>query len=350
VASHPLHGVLAQYDAEIAALQSTQNVTGLHDPGATARQGATALQADASAAAGHAQAIGGHDSAVNRAREQGAIAQVLRAEHAGSAGATTYTTELVSETNANLRNYGSALSERTERAYAARAQQLREKELTLAYDLARRNAGKRLGLRLKLDVSHPNAARRASLEAELDALNASESNAVNGMRRADAAQLAAYRAQLERETAVAAGTMDQQLRTKASANYLILQRVFNEAGNELGTLPRPSQLAAFSRSYGATSSAQAIATGMRLAGRDLSGRLQRLATADSRSQSDAGSQLRSLKANRRALYQSIVAQVETQARALARERGLQSVTFVSSPPHGGVDLTPALAARLRQEW
>ncbi|MGA8097509.1 MAG: hypothetical protein WB810_02495, partial [Candidatus Cybelea sp.] len=40
VASHPLHSVLAQYDSEIAALRSTQNVAGLRDPAATAARSA----------------------------------------------------------------------------------------------------------------------------------------------------------------------------------------------------------------------------------------------------------------------------------------------------------------------
>jgi len=145
VVCHPLYRLLVQYDSEIAALSGTQSVAGLDDPAAMAQRGAAALQADVSAAAAHAEAIGERDAGANRAREQAAIARLLRSERATDSGIAAYTMELASETNANVRAYGEALSESTERAFAARAQQLREKELTLAYDLERRDAGRRLG-------------------------------------------------------------------------------------------------------------------------------------------------------------------------------------------------------------
>ena len=347
VASHPLHSVLAQYDSEIAALRSTQNVAGLRDPAATAARSATGLRADTIAAAVRAQAIGGRDPAADRAREQAAIAQLALSERGAGSGMTTYETELASETNANLRAYGNALSERTERAYAAREQQLREKELTLAYDLARRDAAKRLTLRLKLDDLHLDSKRRASLQAELAALNAEEQRAVGAMRRADAAQLAAYRAQLERDAAANAGEMDQQLRNRAGANYTILQRVFHEAGIGFQALPSPLQLVPFSRSYAASSSAQAIASGMQSAGRDLSQRFRQLAAADAQSQGDAAVQLRMLEADRDELYRSIVAQVKAEALTLAHQRRLGGVEFVNSARKAGrLDLTSAIAARM----
>lgn len=347
VASHPLHSVLTQYDSEIAALRSTQNVAELRDPAATAARSATALQADAIAAAARAQAIVGRDPAADRAREQGAIVQLALSERVAGSGMATYATQLASETNANLRAYGDSLSERTERAYAAREQQLREKELTLAYDLERRDAAKRVMLRLKLDDLHLGSERRASLQAELAALNAEEQRAVGAVRRADATQLAAYRAQLEQDAAANAGEMDQQLRSRAGANYTILQRVFHEAGNGFQALPSRSQLVAFSRSYAASNSAQAIASGMQSAGRDLSQRFRQIAAADAQSQRDAAEQLRTLEADRDALYRSIVAQVKAEALTLARQRGLGGVEFVNTAPKAGqLDLTPAIAARM----
>ena len=347
VASHPLHSVLAQYDSEITALRSTQNVAGLRDPAATAARSAAALQPDAIAAAARAQAIGGRDPAAARARERAVIAQLALSERGAGSGTATYATELASETNANLRAYGDALSERTQRAYAARERQLREKELTLAYDLARRDAAKRLALRLKRDDLHLDSARRASLKAQLAMLNAEEQRAVGAMRHADAAQLFAYRAQLERDAAANAGEMDQQLRSRAGANYTILQRVFHEAGNGFQVLPSPLQLVAFNRSYAASSSAQAIASGMQSAGRDLSQRFRQIAAADARSQRDAAVQLRTLEADRDALYRSIVAQVKAEALTLARQRGLGGVEFVNAAPKAGrLNLTPAIGARM----
>ena len=347
VASHPLYRVLAEYDSEIAALRSTQNVAALRDPAAAAARSATALQAEATAAAARAQVIGRHDPTTDRAREQAAIAQLTLSERAAGSGMATYTAQLASETDANLRAYREALSERSERAYAARKQQLREKELTLAYDLARRDAAKRVTLRLKLDDLHLDSKRRANLEAELAALNAAEERGVGAMRRADAAQLTTYRAQLERDAAANSGEMDQQLRSGAGANYTILQRVFHEAGNGFQALPLPSQLVAFTRSYAASSNARAIASGMQTAGRDLSQRFRQIAAVDAQSQRDAAAQLRTLEADRDALYRSIVAQVKAEALTLARRRALGGVEFVNTTPKAGrLDLTPAIAARI----
>jgi Skp family chaperone for outer membrane proteins len=350
VASHPLHSVLAQYDSEIAALRSTQNVEGLHSAQATAQQAAAALQTEAAAAADRAEQIGTRNAASYRAVERAGIAQIARARHAAMSGVSIYTTELISETNANLRAYGGALTQRSERAYAAREQQLREKELTLAFDLEKRDAGKRLMLQVRLNDLRLTPSRRANLQTELAELNANELRGVEAMRRADAEELAAYRTELQQDANAAAGEMDRQLRSKAGANYAILQRVFNEAGNGLGELPSSSQLAAFADGYAAPESAQGIANGMRTAAGDVSGRFRQIGASDALSRNDAGAALRTLVADRDALYRAIVAQVKSEAMRLARERGLARVEFSSATSTGGVDLTPAVAARLARDW
>jgi hypothetical protein len=349
VARHPLHGVLVQYDAQIAALRATQSVAGLRNPAEIANQNANALQAETSGAAARAGAIGTRHAAANRARERAAITQLVAAKAQGS-GMAAYTTRLASETNANLRAYASAMTERSDRAYAARAQQFREKELTLAYDLARRNAGKRLTLQLKLNDLRLTAARRAGLQAQLAALSGEERQTVEAAQRSDAQLLAAYRSQLEGDAAAASSAMDEQLRSKAGANYTILQRVFNEAGNGLETLPSASQLVAFSRSYAAASDARGIALAMRGAAGDLAQRFRQDAAVDAQSQRDVAAQLRALEADRDALDRSIVTEIRAQALAVARGRGLASVDFVSTVPKGAIDLTQVVAARLTQDW
>lgn len=107
---------------------------------------------------------------------------------------------------------------------AAREQQLREKELTLAFDLAQANALKRLRLRLKLEDLHPEPTTRKQLEAELSALNAGESRAVAAMRHSNAAVLADYRLQVEHDTARAGSQMAAQLQAKAAANLALRRK------------------------------------------------------------------------------------------------------------------------------
>jgi len=346
IAQHPLHGMLAAYDREIAALRSTQSVTGLHDPAASASNSATAMRTDAAVAAANVDAIGSRDATANRARERAAAAAVLRSRHAPERSFATFTSQLATETNANLRAYSGSLSERTERAYIARAQQLREKESTLAFDLERQNAGKRLVLRLKLAELHLTSARRANLQARLAALDVAERRAVDAMRARDAAELAAYRSELASAAAVGAGDMNRQLRAAAGANYAILQKVFNEDAGAAGAFPLPSQLASFTNGYAARRAAQTTSSDMRSVTADVTLRLARLGAVDAQSQRDVAAQLQALETSRAMLYRTIIGQIQSAAAAVARDRHLATVHLTSAAPKRGVDLTKAVAARV----
>ncbi|HEY6450894.1 MAG TPA: hypothetical protein VIX60_09475 [Candidatus Cybelea sp.] len=350
VATHPLHALLTQYDREIAALRNTQHVSGLQDPGLSAEHAAASLEADAATAGSHA-AIGGRGSAADLARERQGIAGLLRSQEMADRKKAASTSRLVTETNANLRAYGGALAERTQRAYTARQQQLREKESSLAYELERRDAGKRLLLRLKLDDLHANAGRRAQLQASLAALQLSEARGIDALRRYDASELAAYRAQLERAASAEAAAMDLQLRTKSQANYAILQRVFNEEAGTVGAFPLASEMAVFSKSYAPSSDARSIAAGMRSASRDVALRFQELSATDTQSKHDLAAQIASLQADRAQLYRSILVEIGSTAKRVARERHLSGIEVVADRASGGgLDLTPLVESRLKQKW
>lgn len=351
VATHPLHGVLAQYDREIAALRNTENLAGLRDPEHSAAQAATSLQADAATAASRAAAIGRRNPSADVARERQSVAALLRLQQVADRERAASQKQLVVETNANLRAYSGGIAEGTERAYAAREQQLREKESTFAYFLERRDAGKQLVLRLKLDDLHLSAVRRAHLQASLAELNVNELRAVDTLRRSDANELAAYRAQLERAESSSAGAMDVQLRAKSQANGAILQRVFNEQAGSIGAFSLPSRLAAFSKTYAPSSSAQSIVVGMRSGSRDVAVRFEGAAKADAQSKRALAAQLASLQADRAALYRSIVAEIGTAANLVASEHHLSSVRFVVvGAKSGGVDLTRPVESRLAHQW
>ncbi len=308
-------------------------------------------KADAATAGSRAAAIGGRDLSADLERERQGIADLLRSQQVADRKKAASTTRLVTETNANLRAYGDALAERTQRAYAARQQQLREKESGLAYDLERRDAGKRLMLRLKLDDLHLNAAQRAHLQASLAALNVGEVRAIDALRRSDASELAAYRAQLERAASVEAAAMNVQLRAKSQANYAILQRVFNEEAGAVGAFPLASEVSAFRKSYAPSSNAQSIVAGMRSASRDVAQRFEGLSAADAQSKHDLAAQLVLLQANRAQLYRSILAEIRSVVKRVAHERHLSGVKFVADRANrGGLDLTQLVESRLMQEW
>lgn len=346
VANHPLHAVLLQYDREIAALQSTRNLTGLRDAGARTEHSIGALQRDASGARLQVEEIASRGAAGDGAREREALEGIAASQRAGDAGMTAYTAALTRETNANLANYRSAIAARTARAFDARVQQLREKELTLAFDLARANGGERLMLQVKLADLHLTHAARAKLRAALAALDASELKAVATLRRTDEAILGAYRGQLQREAAVAAAAMGAQFRAKADANLAIRRRVLQAGASASAGLPRlPSQLEAFRASYRSGSDAASIVAGLQTASSDLSARFRDLGASDRQSQRETIAQIERLKATRAELYRSIVAQIAREANRLARERHLESADFVARS-RGSIDLTGAVAANL----
>lgn len=347
VAAHPLHAVLAGYDREIAALRSTQNLPGLRDPGATARTAASAQQREAGAAQAIVGAIAARDPNYDRVRERRALAALNALGRGGPGAMSEYTDALVRETDASLAAFSSATAQRSARAYAARAQQLREQELTLAFDLEREDAGRRLALRVKLDELHLSAPARAKLEAQLAALGARELHAITILRARDAETLAAYRRQLVDEGAAANAAMAAQLRSKAVANFAVRRRVAESGASAVPRAELPGRLAAFSASYARPAATDAVESGVRTAGTDLSQRFTALGDVDRRSQREVAAQIATLQGDRIALYRAIVAQILQTANRIAEQRGLTRVELTGTRPNASVDLTGAVKASIR---
>ncbi len=346
VAAHPLHSALAQYDREIAALHSTQSVPGLADPAARAQSDAAALQRDAASASTRARRLGA-SAAADLREESAALSAIGALGTAGERDVAAYESELRRETASSIAAFQRATVQRIARAYEARRQQLREKELTLAYNLARQDAPTRLSLGLKLDndayLSH---AARATLRSELAALDGQESTALSQMKRNDSAILASYLGELQRDGSATNARMSAQLVAKAEANLSIRRRASAAESRASGELPSlPSQLALFKSTYRSHSDASAIASGFQSAGVRISGRFAQLAQADRQSRAATAQQLRKLEADRGELYRAIVAQIERAAERLGRERRL-AIVVSDSRPKGSVDVTTEIRGEL----
>jgi Skp family chaperone for outer membrane proteins len=348
IASHPLHRVLAQYDREIAALRSTQAPPALRDPGAQAQAGAAALRATAVDAQMRAQSIAARSAGEYREREPDALAALLAARDAGNREMGAYRDDLAQATAANLRLYEDGIAQRNQRAYAARAQELRERELDLAFDLARRDADRRVVLSIKLENLHLDAPTREQLTAELSSLNAERARALDAMRSADAAELASYRQRMERSGASAVAAMAVTLRSNAAVNAALRSRVLQAQSNPSEMLADlASQAARFRASYRATSDASALSAGLRRASGDFSQRFAALSRTDQSSRRDTAAHITALQAGRAALYRALVAQIVQAAQRLAQARGLRGVASSGSRPPGSIDLTPAVALELK---
>jgi hypothetical protein len=338
VAHHPMHPVLLTYDRAIATLRGTLQVPQLSDMGAQANRSATAIER-ATAEAGVRVQNAAAQSAADRNRERAAFATVLASQRAASQAMSSYADQLARATAANLAGYRRSLDESATLALAAREQQLREKELTLAFDLAQANGLKRLRLRLKLEDLHPEPTTRKQLEAELSALNAGESRAVAAMRHSNAAVLADYRLQVEHDTARAGSQMAAQLQAKAAANLALRRKALY--GEVI-----PSQLVG---GEAPDAGATAVAGEFRGAGSNLSKRFNTLAQSTRQSQLQTTAEIRALEQKRYALRQTIVAQILRAAQALVQTRHLGGLVASGPRPTASVDLTSAVQRELERE-
>jgi hypothetical protein len=350
VASHPLHSVLAGYDREIAALRGTLIVAGLTNPSTRTRRAVASMESGAGDASARALRLNAADAAADLATERNAIATIVRLRGTGDLESSSYGGELDRETSASLIEFEAATAQRTTRALEARRQELREKELALAYALARRDGPERLLLQLKLTHLHLDRTDRAALEARRTALDRRESDAIAALRRSDASTLAAYERGLDSQAVTANAHMASQLRSTAAANRSIHGSVVRAESSAAGALPNfPAQVALFRTSYRASAQATDIANGIAAASRDISNRFEVLAQADRQSRLDTLVQIRALKAQRDMLYRSIVAQIERAANRVAAKRHLSSMRIAASQPAGTSDLTNAVRSVLASQ-
>ncbi len=347
VASHPLHTVLAQYDREIAALRNTLPAPGAGNPAAQAEHGSALLARSTEAEESRLGRAAGRATAIDLQRERAALAAIEASRLAADREMNAYAAELRRETDTMLVAYTRSLAQRNGRAIAARQQQLRERELTLAFDLARASAGRRLALRLKLEDLHLDRETRSRFDSELSRLNARESDAVDAMRRSDAAVLAAYSGTLRSAGNVDNARMAAQLRAKSAANLALRRRVLMAGSGEGARQPDFSmQTAAFGASYRPEADAGAVSNSLRGASADIGRRFAQLAGSDREAQRETAGEIRTLEGYRNALYRSIVAQVLREAQTLMRARHLAELHVNGPPPAGSVDLTSAVRAKL----
>jgi hypothetical protein len=335
VTQHPLYPVLAQYGREIAAMRSTQHVPGLDRIARCVGNDAANVQASTANAGRRAQAMGGPNGVAYRAREQ-AYVSGMQSRRIPADDAASFRNGAAKSAQATLAAYRAAMAQRTQRALQARAQQLREKETTLAFDLEKSHAGRRLVLTTKLRNLHLDKAARASLQAKLDALDAGVAKAVEIRRRADDAQLAAYGAQLRSRENADDARMAAAVARSTKANV----------GQRTSIRESLPPEAAALRGYDPATGASNVGKAMIRAGNDLHGRFAQLQSVDRSSHADTDARIAGLQEARRKLYDAIVTQIRNDASRIARERNMTVVIYRREPASGGVDLTADVAKDL----
>ncbi len=368
----PLYGTLAQYDRQIAVLQSTLH-TRFANSGAQIDNASAAIRHDLNTVAARYGRVtqnlakskpstnifaDGSNGAPSAGAIETNIQNAYATQHADLAGAAQrdmaqYRATLLAQQQLAYTTFVTAVNDRTQEAYNQRAQELRERVSTLLLDLARRDAPQRLMLRAKLQTLALSADVRQRLQARLAVLQQHDISAANAMRRQNATILAAYAAQLRvrGENDIAKMSADLQVRT--NANLVARERVLAAQTSTAGSLQLPSSMAHrgsmadMQAQYSALVNAPPADTAPITNARDdLTNRFHALHDADATNTQSVESQIASLRHDREAVRKRMVAQIMNEAQRIARSRGFSQVTASTHRSPDTTDLTSAVAADL----
>ncbi|HTU58491.1 MAG TPA: hypothetical protein VMF89_08655 [Polyangiales bacterium] len=260
-----------------------------------------------------------------------------------------YQQNVIAQDNAASSSLQRQLQTQAAQKYRAKAEQLQQNETDLSLRLTQEDASQRLALKMKLNNLAMEPDARKQVESQLEALNSKEAGQLDAQRKADAAALAAYRAQLDRETGSQirsqVGAIQEQTRAK-------LEEHRNEVGSQLRSLGPPSlpaNLPANVQAKIAEIHKQFLSQFQADAGKtlqdyndtksDLDRQFAALHGADVGATGAAGRELAALQKRRTDLYRQIVAQIQRDATKVAKDRGF-SIVFVDIwVAAGGYDLT-----------
>jgi hypothetical protein len=385
VKKHPLYGQLAQYDANIQALDLNALVPHALAAGPELKREQSRLDAELAAAAQRTNALLQAKGKTYQDRENAAIAAALRGANAGSgpsvsaiqsqmegtarsqvagAGAQAqrdldaYRKQLEAQDAAQIAAAQQTLAARADRTYRAKGDELSARESALSLELANADAADRLSLRTRLSSLALDDAARDAANAQLQALDRKEGDALAVMRNRDAQTLATLNAQLR------SGIRSDMQGQVAQIRQRSMER-FRERANQLRTqfAPANGPLIATGPNGKATVNPnlppalrQRIATlhadymhayqndakqtiaDFQKTRADLSRRYAQLTGTDTAAAQSAESEILSLQKKRADLYQQMVAQIDREVKTIAQQRGV-SVVVSSLAPAGGVDLT-----------
>jgi hypothetical protein len=385
VKKHPLFGQLAQYDANIQALNLSALVPHVLAGSAQLKAEQAQLEAQLAAAAKRTDALLAAKGKSYQDRENAAIAAALRG--AGAAGGPSvaaiaaqmqgtaatqeagagaqaqrdldsYRKQLEAQDNAQITAAQRTLAARADRTYRAKVDELNAKESALSLLLANADAAERLSLRTRLSSLALDEAARTDANDQLAALDRKEADQVAALHNVDAQQLATLQTQLRAGVEKDLGTQvadirkrsvqrfhdrADQLRTQfQTANGPLIRTSANGGATVNPNLPpalrqRIGQLHADYTAAFQNDAKQTIADFQKTRA-DLTARYQLLTGTDAAAAQSAQSEILSLEKKRQDLYQQMVAQINREVKTIAQERGVSTVVSTVAPA-GGVDLT-----------
>jgi hypothetical protein len=389
VKKHPLYAQLARYDRSIEAfdLTSTAPQVAATDPHLADRE--RELQKQLNDAMVRTRRLIDEKQKQYQAQESAAIAAAMRgagaggpsaAQIAGSVNATArqqqsgvavqaqrdlnaYRSTLQKQDGAQVTAAQKALSERADRTYRAKAEELQSKESALSLKMASEDAPQRLALRTKLTSLALDDAAREDAQKQLTAIDRKEADALAAARNRDQQTLAALQAQLKDQVQSELIAQVSAIRKRSEGSLAQRQQTLSRQVSNLGgpvvktnvvngrvqqqvssNLPpalraRIEQLHSDYQKRFAADAKTTIAD-FEKTRRDLSQRYALLHGIDGAAQKGAQAQIMSLRKKREDLYGEITAQIDREVRLIAQQRGISVVLTNIIAPAGGVDLTP----------
>lgn len=353
-----LRGFYAAYDRETASLQATQNVPRLSDTRPVAEHQAGVVRSGAREANAALDALRARTSQYSPRMPDAASIRSQIANNYGRESATVhakagqsaeqYRIELNREAQSALQSYRASLDARVNGAYAARAQQLREKEAELEIKLDRQDADQDLLLRVKLQNLKSPQVDRAALKAKLRALEAREDGLRRQLQARDAGTLAAYKSQVIAAATRDYATMAANLQHNVQANWQLRQRVSaaQMQAPEQVSFPAIAGLAFSDRWSQFGNGASRTGAAFTTSADDIARRFSAIGAMDTDARGSAANEIVALQRSRGSLGDELNRRAHAIGKALAEQRGL---VLVDAPRPGAVDLTADVERQLHDE-
>jgi hypothetical protein len=304
--------------------------------------------------------IAGNVNATAAQQRSGVAAQAQRDLDA-------YRKTLQKQDQAQMAAAQKALTDRADRTYRAKADELQAKESALSLKLASEDAAQRLALRTKLSSLALDDAVRDETQKQLTALDRKEADALAAQRNRDQQTLLTLNAELHQQVqhelsaqvssiqnrslssfSQRRQSLSQQVSAVPAAGPVVQTQVVNGRPRQQinPNLPpalrtRIEQLHSDYQKRFQNDAKTTIAQ-FKKTRDDLSRRYNELHGIDAGSLAGAAAQVAALRKKHDELYDQMVAQIDREVKLIAQQRGIAVVltNVMASPPAGGVDLTP----------
>jgi hypothetical protein len=374
IKAHPLYGQLHQIELSIDALSLRSLGPAVGQTGSDLSKQDAELQKELDEATARTKQILAQKQVEYQREENAAIdAALAAAGRAGSGkpvaanvGATAqqqasgvsaqmsrnlqaYAKTLDAQARAQVVAYQKAVSQRLDRQYQAKANELQSKESEFALSLATKDAPQRLELRTRLSNLALDNSARQQVRQQLDALDRSEADQVSAMHARDQQALAQLRSQLraqgQREVDAGVAKIRAETQQKMAAAGRGAAAPSSVPGPSVAAVDLPpdlkARLEALHKEYQDRFSrdAQATIEQFKKTRDELQQRYNELHGIDVASSASLQKELTSLQSEHEKLYQQIVDQINREVRIVAQEKGVTTVLSEVAGDGQGIDLT-----------